>query len=333
MIPPNDTFEREGAIDPARSRPPARILLGLDHPLARAIDACRSAQRQCTVVAAIAVGSIRPAAEGHRWALALIVAAGVALVAFALLLAGQRCAVRERALELIARGQGSLALAPVQAQRRRLLRPRTRIAFARTLDGIVTQARRPRSRQLGPAPPLLDYGVVDTAGGELRAVADLLRRGRPGVQGLARVEWLLTHAESPLYGHEAPRLQADLRQVRRLLAGAPWPGPVPGLARRETKRFRTTTEEQPTGGDMSDSGMLGHADVEGLVLKARDHLAAGHDKEAARLLTDAAYHTHDPQLEQQVRELAEEGLQRAGRLSRGRWTEIIRIADLRAQHR
>jgi hypothetical protein len=77
--------------------------------------------------------------------------------------------------------------------------------------------------------------------------------------------------------------------------------------------------------------MVDHPDVEGLVSKARAHLAAGDDKEAARILTDAAYHTHNPELEQQVRELAAEGLGRAGRFGKGRWQEIIRIADLHAQ--
>jgi hypothetical protein len=71
--------------------------------------------------------------------------------------------------------------------------------------------------------------------------------------------------------------------------------------------------------------------VEGLVAKARERLAAGADKEAARLLTDAVYHTHDPEVEHEVRELASQGLERAGRFNKGRWAEIIRIADLRAQ--
>ena len=65
--------------------------------------------------------------------------------------------------------------------------------------------------------------------------------------------------------------------------------------------------------------------------EARDQLAAGDDKEAARLLTDAAYHTRDPEIEKQVRDLASQGLERASRFSKGRWVEIIRIADLRAQ--
>ncbi len=82
---------------------------------------------------------------------------------------------------------------------------------------------------------------------------------------------------------------------------------------------------------MSQQDVVDHPNVQGLVLKARDHLTAGDDKEAARLLTDAAYHTHDPEIERQVRDLASQGLERAGRFSKGRWTEIIRIADLRAQ--
>jgi hypothetical protein len=72
--------------------------------------------------------------------------------------------------------------------------------------------------------------------------------------------------------------------------------------------------------------------VTGLVTEARDCLAAGDDKKAASLLTDAAYGTHDPVIEQQVRDLAAQGLERASRWGKGRWKEIIRIADLHTQH-
>ena len=74
--------------------------------------------------------------------------------------------------------------------------------------------------------------------------------------------------------------------------------------------------------------MVDHPDVQALVTEAREKLSSGDDKQAARLLTDAAYHTHDPQIEQQVRELASQGLERAGMFGKGRWKEIIRIADL-----
>lgn len=82
---------------------------------------------------------------------------------------------------------------------------------------------------------------------------------------------------------------------------------------------------------MSEPDMVDHPDVQALVAKARDDLAAGDDKKAARLLTDAAYHTHDSEIERQVRELAAQGLERAGRFGKGRWAEIIRIADLHSQ--
>ena len=81
---------------------------------------------------------------------------------------------------------------------------------------------------------------------------------------------------------------------------------------------------------MVDSDMVDHPDVQALVSEARERFAAGKDKDAARLLTDAAYHTHDPAIERQVRELAAQGLERAGRFGKGRWEEIIRIADLHA---
>jgi hypothetical protein len=70
-------------------------------------------------------------------------------------------------------------------------------------------------------------------------------------------------------------------------------------------------------------------DVATTIEKARQELAAGHGKEAARLLTDAAYETHDPELERRIRELALQGRESAGRFGKSRWEEIVRIADLR----
>ena len=71
-------------------------------------------------------------------------------------------------------------------------------------------------------------------------------------------------------------------------------------------------------------------DVTQTIEEARREFAAGHEKEAARMLTDAAYATHDPELERKIRELAEEGREHAGRFGKGRWEEIIRVAELRA---
>ena len=70
-------------------------------------------------------------------------------------------------------------------------------------------------------------------------------------------------------------------------------------------------------------------DVTAVIEEARREVGAGHDKEAARLLTDAVYATHDAALEAEIMRLAEQGLQHAGRFGKGRWEEIIRIARLR----
>jgi hypothetical protein len=70
-------------------------------------------------------------------------------------------------------------------------------------------------------------------------------------------------------------------------------------------------------------------DVRQLIDEARRELDAGHSKQAARLLTDAAYHTHDPALEEEIRALALQGRDTAGFFGKSRWDEIIRVAELR----
>jgi hypothetical protein len=65
------------------------------------------------------------------------------------------------------------------------------------------------------------------------------------------------------------------------------------------------------------------------IAEARHRLEAGDNKQAARLLTDAAYHTHDSALEEEIRELALQGREDAGRFGKSRWDEIIRITELR----
>jgi hypothetical protein len=79
---------------------------------------------------------------------------------------------------------------------------------------------------------------------------------------------------------------------------------------------------------MDREDMVDHPNAQALVEQAQAELAAGNEKQAARLLTDAAYHTHDAEIERQVRDLAVQGLEQAGRFGKGRWEEIIRIADL-----
>ena len=64
--------------------------------------------------------------------------------------------------------------------------------------------------------------------------------------------------------------------------------------------------------------------------EARQQLAGGHNKQAARLLTDAAFQTRDPSVEATIREVALEGRSSAGLMGKGRWDEIIRITEARS---
>jgi hypothetical protein len=66
--------------------------------------------------------------------------------------------------------------------------------------------------------------------------------------------------------------------------------------------------------------------------KARSMMAKGKDRRAANLLTLAASESSDPATAAEIHDLALEGLERAGRFSRGQWNEVIRLSELRLEH-
>lgn len=67
-------------------------------------------------------------------------------------------------------------------------------------------------------------------------------------------------------------------------------------------------------------------DVRAAIDEARE-LMGREDKRAARLLTDAAVACTDQEQAREIRDLGEQGLASAGRFSRGRWQEVIRLAE------
>jgi hypothetical protein len=69
--------------------------------------------------------------------------------------------------------------------------------------------------------------------------------------------------------------------------------------------------------------------VDQVLEEAKQELAKGKKTAAARLLTDAAYRTRDPQEADAILKLAEEGRSQAGFFGKGRWDEIIRVATTR----
>jgi hypothetical protein len=63
--------------------------------------------------------------------------------------------------------------------------------------------------------------------------------------------------------------------------------------------------------------------------EARRLLAEGDDKRAADLLTTAASECRDPTKAALIHSLALQGQERAGRFSRKRWDEPLRVSKLR----
>lgn len=69
--------------------------------------------------------------------------------------------------------------------------------------------------------------------------------------------------------------------------------------------------------------------VEQVITEAEQELAKGKKTAAARLLTDAAYRTRDPQEAAAILKLADQGRSQAGLFGKGRWNEVIRVATAR----
>lgn len=69
-------------------------------------------------------------------------------------------------------------------------------------------------------------------------------------------------------------------------------------------------------------------DVDQAIEQARSNIKAGRDKEAGRLLSDAVAHSDSAQA-REIKELAQQGREMAGILGRGRWKELIRLAETR----
>ena len=168
------------------------------------------------VAALLAVGLV---GEVDRlWlGLPLAVAAVVVLAALALRAALLVCTSRERALDLIAQGRGSLALAPVERQRQRLLDPDHRERLARSLDAIRDEAERWKGTR--SVRPVFSVRVVRAAAPELTRVARLVRGDHAPLAGIAMTERLVTDGCSPLYGEDLELLLQALRRTRFLLDG------------------------------------------------------------------------------------------------------------------
>jgi hypothetical protein len=169
-------------------------------------------------VAAVLAGGLTARFENYGWALPLICSAALTLVVLTLLLEVYRQRERDCAIDLILDGRGSIAIAAVQRERRRLTSERARQGLARTLEDTLHEAVKPRALRARITAIPVDPTVVSTAASEIVEVISWLRFPGASARGVARAERLVENALSPLYGRDADALREELRAVRHLLA-------------------------------------------------------------------------------------------------------------------
>ena len=187
-----------------------RTVLRADHPLLCATEAVESTVRQWVNVAAVLTGSVIARLEGGAWAVPLAVSAASVLLILTILLALFEQDKRDCALELILAGGEATPIAVVQRQRRRLLSARTRDGLAASLEDVVRYVSSGPKLRSRIGWPLYEPRVVAAVADELREVIGLLRAEGVSARGVARVERLIKHAVSPLYGLEVSVLREEL---------------------------------------------------------------------------------------------------------------------------
>jgi hypothetical protein len=201
--------------------------LDADEPLLRVLEQMSVRVEQSAIVVAILSASVAALMAGVSQALAVVVGGAVAALAlagsFAMLASDRRTCI----LDLIIEGRGSLPLAVVQRERRRLLARTTRAQLARSLDTVREDASR-RMRCPTDARPLYTPRVVVAVAAELQMAARLLDREQVSLPGVAMTERLLNAHNSPLYGCDPMLLREELHRITFVLGARAEPhGPGP----------------------------------------------------------------------------------------------------------
>jgi hypothetical protein len=195
----------------ARLSAPARTILGVSHPLAQADERVRRHGRHAALVAALGAGAAVLSLARVEDLRAAALAALAVLVALLGARATAAVARRDRALKLIADGQGDLPVAAVQREARRLDDPCCAPALARSLDALRREARAPYAGRR--ILPLYVPAVIRAVDPSLEALVAALRRGAPTLTAIARTELLLCASGSPLYGDDERLLRDEIGRV------------------------------------------------------------------------------------------------------------------------
>jgi hypothetical protein len=196
--------------------PPARAVLGVEHPLVRLLEQEDVVRRDLFVVATIVPPLGVAAAMDLVAALVVLGAALTTLIALGCLGAALRARRRELALTLIVEGHERLPVSAVAAERRRLADPAYRGMLARTLERIRAAARHQPS-WLGSSTVAYDAGTILAAEPRIMQIERLLRSDRVGPRGVALTLRLLVDGGSALHGSDARRLEEELGRITAVL--------------------------------------------------------------------------------------------------------------------
>jgi hypothetical protein len=186
------------------------------HPLEKRAALARTFSHHLYLSTALLVIALSANLLAGRAVVSFIVGAALSSCLFALLAAVAVGAVRQEAIDAIARGEGHVTVGRFSAQLANLTGERNRRALARTLAVCLEPAPRFRNDILSTARArfLQDPSLTT----QLNEVINQLRHGEAAAIGVAQVHQLITEARSPLYSGSTEELRRRLGQIHYLLA-------------------------------------------------------------------------------------------------------------------
>jgi hypothetical protein len=199
-----------------RPRPAPASLLGADHPLVRDVEQLALLLNQLSVALAVLVGGVAALYEGASAAVAVIIAAGIALLLLACRAAVLIESRRVHVLDLISEGGADLPIPAVERMCVRLRHARHRRRLVRSIDALLENGT--GAFDLVTAPwRFMRADLIATVRHELTAIGALLSDDRASLQGIAMMERLVSDGTSTLHGRNPRLLRDDLRRIRFVL--------------------------------------------------------------------------------------------------------------------
>jgi hypothetical protein len=186
------------------------------HPLERRAALARTFRRHLYLTIVLFVIALAASLLAGRSVGSLIVGAALATCLFALIVVVASAAVRQEAIDAIARGDGRVIARRAPAELSGLTSKRNRRALAHTLARCLQPAPRLRNDILSTA--RIRCRQNPSLATQLTEVIRRLQHDQSAAIGVALVHQLITEAGSPLYSGTTEELRRRLGRISFLLA-------------------------------------------------------------------------------------------------------------------